>query len=226
VNNTGEAIRLCRSERLAAAISDRLQTSKIPARLPIACAAPGFLRGTQARSAAGLPLIFGYLSAMAKSGARDWWLTLIAVSKLLKGLLLLGAALGFLRLLNGDLHANLQKTIEYLSVDPNNHFFKKIFSKLTTMSPNRIKVLGLGTFFYSLLFLTEGVGLLFQKRWAEFFTIFVTGSFIPLEIYELVKKFEAIKVLVLISNAAIVVYLIWKVGHSKKQPRSKPAAHR
>ena len=37
-------------------------------------------------------------------------------------------------------------------------------------------------------FFDEGVSLLLRKRWAEYFTVIVTASFIPLEIYELVKK--------------------------------------
>ena len=43
------------------------------------------------------------------------------------------------------------------------------------------------TFAYSALFLVEGTGLFFEKRWAEYLTIVATVSFIPVEIYELLK---------------------------------------
>ena len=74
----------------------------------------------------------------------------------------------------------------------------------------------LGTLVYAALFLTEGIGLLLEKVWAEYFTVIVTSSFLPLEIYELIKKFNGFKVAVTIANAAIVAYLIWRLKHKKK----------
>jgi uncharacterized membrane protein (DUF2068 family) len=61
------------------------------------------------------------------------------------------------------------------------------------------------------LLLTEGVGLFLRKRWAEYLTIFVTASLIPIEIYELGKKFSATKIIVLAINVAVVIYLVVRV---------------
>ena len=33
----------------------------------------------------------------------------------------------------------------------------------------------------------------FQKRWAEYFTVIITASFIPFEIYHLIKGFDVFK---------------------------------
>jgi uncharacterized membrane protein (DUF2068 family) len=43
------------------------------------------------------------------------------------------------------------------------------------------------------LFLTDETGLLFRKRWAEWLTIVATNSLMPIEVYELVKKFTAVR---------------------------------
>jgi uncharacterized membrane protein (DUF2068 family) len=64
--------------------------------------------------------------------------------------------------------------------------------------------------------LTEGFGLLFRKRWAEYLTIIATGSFIPLEIYEIARHCSAARILLLIGNVAIVVYLIVHVRSQAK----------
>ncbi len=78
-------------------------------------------------------------------------------------------------------------------------------------------MLSVGAFVYAGLFLTEGVGLLMRKRWGEIVTIVITGSFLPFEIYELiVKEFSVVKLLLLIANAAVLVYLIWHLRHEKK----------
>ena len=73
------------------------------------------------------------------------------------------------------------------------------------------KELSIGTFFYAGLFAIEGIGLLMRKRWAEYFTIITTSGLIPLEIYEMTRHFTATKVVVLVVNLLIVLYLVSRV---------------
>jgi uncharacterized membrane protein (DUF2068 family) len=56
--------------------------------------------------------------------------------------------------------------------------------------------------------LTEGVGLLLRQHWAEYFTILVTGSFVPLELYELTRRFTATRLLLIGVNVVVVWYLV------------------
>jgi uncharacterized membrane protein (DUF2068 family) len=79
----------------------------------------------------------------------------------------------------------------------------------------KLKELSIGTFFYSGLFLTEGVGLALRKRWAEYLTIVSTASLLPLEIYEIVKQVSALKIIVLLANIAVVVYLVIEVRRTR-----------
>jgi uncharacterized membrane protein (DUF2068 family) len=67
---------------------------------------------------------------------------------------------------------------------------------------------GVAALAYAAVFTVEGVGLLMGKRWAEWLTVFVTGSFVPVEVYELVEHFSAGKVVALGLNVAIVLYLV------------------
>jgi uncharacterized membrane protein (DUF2068 family) len=66
------------------------------------------------------------------------------------------------------------------------------------------------------VFLTEGLGLLLRKHWAEYFTIISTGLFIPLEIYELIHRFTILKLAVTIINVLIVWYLVARVRSRSK----------
>ena len=68
--------------------------------------------------------------------------------------------------------------------------------------------------------LTEGAGLLFRKRWAEYFTVVMTGVFIPLEVYELVKRYTTLRLGVLALNAAVLGYLISKLREKNGSPRT------
>lgn len=69
------------------------------------------------------------------------------------------------------------------------------------------------------LYLTEGVGLILQKRWAEYFTVITTSALIPLEIYELAKRVSTVKLAILVVNVVIVWYLISRIRAGRGQSR-------
>ena len=144
----------------------------------------------------------------------------IASFKLLKGLLLLAVAVGALRLLNQDVASKVRHWIAVLGVDPDNQHIDAVLTRLTSLDNHTLEEIGVGSFVYSALLLTEGVGLFLKKRWAEYFTIIVTGSFIPLEVYELAKEYSLTKMVVLLGNIAIVVYLVIRVVKKRKKRMS------
>jgi uncharacterized membrane protein (DUF2068 family) len=156
---------------------------------------------------------------MSTSQSGDRWIVLIAVFKLVKGVLLISAAIGALRLLHKDVAEVVERWIDALRVDPDNRYVQALLLKVLTVNDRTLKEISAGTFCYAAVFLTEGTGLFLRKRWAEYFTIIVTASFLPLEIYELAKHASAAKVLVILLNVAIVAYLVVHVRR-RKSPSS------
>jgi uncharacterized membrane protein (DUF2068 family) len=141
-------------------------------------------------------------------------LVLIALFKLLKGILLIAAGIGALKLLHKDVFETVSHWVDILRVDPDNRFIHGLISRVLSISPKQLQAASVGTFVYAALLLTEGTGLLLRKRWAEYFTIITTAGLIPLEVYEIVRRVTAAKIAVLIINVAIVVYLIARVRRS------------
>ena len=135
-------------------------------------------------------------------------LILIAVFKLLKGLALVAVGVGALKLLHRDVAESVAHWVNVLRVDPDNRYIHRILVKVLAVNPRQLREIGAGTFFYAALLLTEGVGLLLRKRWAEYFTVVTTALFIPLEIYEIARHATWMKLGVLAINVAIVWYLI------------------
>ena len=133
---------------------------------------------------------------------------LIAAFKLLKGLVLLAVGIGAIKLLHKDLALEVERWADILRVDPHNRYFLRLVAKVLTLDPRKLRELSVGTFFYSAMDLTEGTGLLLGKRWAEYFTIITTSSFIPLEIYEVARHMSAASAIVLLLNITVVIYLI------------------
>lgn len=61
---------------------------------------------------------------------------------------------------------------------------------------------------YCALEMTEGIGLWFWRRWAEYLTAVATAIFIPFEVVEVIHRVTFVRVGALIVNVAIVVYLV------------------
>ena len=156
-------------------------------------------------------------------------ITAIGLFKLLKGVLLVATGVGALSLLHKDVAATVQHWLELLRVDPDNELMHRLLSRLLSVSPRQLKEIGAGTFVYAALLLTEGVGLLLRRSWAEYFTVITTAGLIPLELYELAKRLTATRLIVLAVNIAIVMYLVWRIRDrrgSVGQPRKLPVAAR
>src|SRR5262249_43803857 len=91
-----------------------------------------------------------------------------------------------------------------------------LVQQFAALSPHRLVLISLGTFFYAGLFVVEGVGLVLRKRWGEIVTIVITGSFIPWELYEVVRRVNPEKIGLLVVNVAIVVYLVARLRGEDK----------
>ena len=151
------------------------------------------------------------MAAKRSSRKRSNTLLLIALFKLLKGIALLAVGIGALRLLHRDIAETVEHWVDILRVDPDNRYVHSLLVRALRVNTHQLKAVSAGTFIYSALLLTEGVGLLLRRRWAEYFTIVTTGGLIPLEVYELAKHVTFVKIVVLIVNIAIVVYLVLRV---------------
>lgn len=138
----------------------------------------------------------------------DRLIRLIAVFKFLKAGLLIALGIGAFKLLHKDITDIVEHWIEALKLDPGNRFLDAVLAKASNVRPEQIKKIGLGSFLYAGLFLTEGTGLWLRKRWGEWLTVIITSSLVPVEIYEIHRHLSLVKFVVLALNLAIVVYLI------------------
>jgi len=143
-------------------------------------------------------------------------LRIIAIFKLAKGLLLVAVGIGAIRLLHKDVSEVAASWIASIRIDPDNRLIHGLITKLGLMNDHKLEELSFGSFFYAALLLTEGVGLWLKKRWAEYFTIVTTCSFIPLELYEIAKRVTVTRIALLILNIVIVWYLFVQLRKGRK----------
>ena len=140
---------------------------------------------------------------------------LIAGFKLFKAVMLLLVGLGALKLVHRDVAEALSSWAHHIHVDPESRHLHRFFERAFNANPKQLEEIAAGTFFYSAMLFTEGIGLLLRRRWAEYFTVILTSLFIPVEVYELFEKPTITRVVVLLINSGIVWYLASRLRRSK-----------
>ncbi|HSY09884.1 MAG TPA: DUF2127 domain-containing protein [Candidatus Dormibacteraeota bacterium] len=114
----------------------------------------------------------------------------IVAIKLFKGTALLAVAVWFFILARReeDLPDLFDQFIRWIHLDPENRFFNNISDWLATITPGNVRAVALATFLYSLFLLVGGTGLALRAKWAIWLAIGESAFFIPIEIFELVRR--------------------------------------
>lgn len=147
--------------------------------------------------------------------SRDRGLLLIGLFKLGKSLLFFGIGVGAIHLLHKDLVDVVMRLAMALKFDPESRFVGMLLDKADLIDAHRLKQISAATFGYSALALTEGVGLLLEKVWAEYLTLILTISFLPWELYELARRPDWFRLGLLLINLAVLWYLVWLLRRKK-----------
>ena len=157
---------------------------------------------------------------------RDAWLTVIGVGKLIKMALLLVLGAGCVTLRGDDPMERATKWVAELGLEPGSRWVRHALQLAAGLDNHKLGALAAGCFVYAGLFAIEGGGLLAKKRWAEYVTIGITGSFVPLEIYEIVHHTSAGKIVALVLNLAALVYLVHHVRKEREEKRGASGSPR
>jgi uncharacterized membrane protein (DUF2068 family) len=136
------------------------------------------------------------------------WLLLIAFFKLLQAVLFIGIGIGALHLMHVDIDDFLTNVFSILRFNPESHFVNFVLEKDSILDAQMLRRISAVVFAYAGLGLIEGIGLYLEKTWAEYFTLFITGSFLPLEIFEIVRRTTWPRAALLLINALVFVYLV------------------
>ena len=144
-------------------------------------------------------------------------LPLIGLFKLIKAMLLFALALGFTQLLQGDLAAWIEHWTRQLHIDPEGQHLGRAVQRLMELDARHVRAIRAGMIVYATVFVVEGVGLILRRRWAEWFTIIVTASLVPVEVYEIVRHPRPLRMAVLAINLAIVWYLVVRLRHRRSR---------
>jgi len=88
-----------------------------------------------------------------------------------------------------------------------------IVSQLTNvlnLKASTLSVLAGSAVAYCVVESVEAVGLWLEQRWAEYLTAIATAGFLPFEIRALIDRVTVLRVVALVLNMAILVWLLWR----------------
>ncbi len=146
---------------------------------------------------------------------RDHGLLMIGLFKLGKALFFFCIGLGALHLIHKDLADEVVRVATALKFDPESRFVAIMLDKVDLIDHHRLRQISMATLAYSALALTEGVGLLREKVWAEYLTLILTISFLPWELFELARRPSWFRLGLLVINLLVLGYLLWLLQRKK-----------
>jgi uncharacterized membrane protein (DUF2068 family) len=151
----------------------------------------------------------------------------IGAMKLVSGAFMFAAGIGIFRALHSDVGELLEHYATRLHLDPESRVVHFVLTRVGAISHERLKLIGAGTFVYAIVHFIEGFGLIFLQRWAEYLTVILTSSLMPLELYEIYEKVSLVRIGVFVVNLAVVIYLIFKLQQEhrsrKEEAKGSPA---
>ena len=160
-----------------------------------------------------------------KKHTHDRGLLLIGLFKLGKSLLFFAIGVGVVKLLHKDIGDVVMRVAMALKFDPESGLVAMVLNKADLIDVHKLKLISAAAFGYSAVALTEGVGLVLEKVWAEYLTLSLTIAFLPWEVFEIARKPNVFRIGVFVINLAVLWYLVWLLRR-KKSSAPVRALHR
>jgi uncharacterized membrane protein (DUF2068 family) len=128
----------------------------------------------------------------------------VATFEAIKGILVLVVGFGLVSFLHHDAQHAVERLIEHLHLNLQNHFQSIFADTLEQLTNMRLWLLSAATLSYAAVRAVEAYGLWHERPWAEWFAALSGGVYIPFEILKLQRHVTGLGVLLLVANVAIV----------------------
>lgn len=143
---------------------------------------------------------------------------IIAAFKLTGAVILTIAGLGALHLVENNAVTVVEFWIQRFGGDLDGRTARALLARVAGFPTDRWELVGAGALVYATILVTQGIGLMRGRSWAEWLTVFVTASFIPIECYEIATGATVWNVELFVVNSAIVIYLVRHLRRRSRAP--------
>jgi uncharacterized membrane protein (DUF2068 family) len=152
-------------------------------------------------------------------------LAVIAVFKVVKGVLLLFVGLGLLKLVHAETATLFSLLIEGLHLNADSRLIHALVLKIDALQSDSIRLAGIISLCYAGMLLVEGIGLWLEFTWAAYLIVVSTSLLLPFELYEVFEQVSIIRIGVLLLNLIIVAYLVRQLRRGRGREATSISYH-
>ena len=147
-------------------------------------------------------------SPISPQRRHDKGLVLIAAYKLLQALLFAALGVGAVKLLHQDAADVLGRVADHLHFNSEWRLVDFILDRASLLNDPLLRGIGLAAFAYAAIGVLEATGLYLEKAWGEYLTLVITASFLPWEVFEVLRRVTWFRAGLLAANVLVFVYLL------------------
>lgn len=149
------------------------------------------------------------------SKKRSFGLTVIVIYKLLEAFLLaITSVFIFFSLAN---YQHILSFSQSYILESKFDIIEWLVNKIINIKKQTLQFSGIVSGIYAFVTVIEAIGLWHEKSWAELLVLVLVGISIPLEIFELFKSFNFLKIMVFLTNLAIFWYFWNQIRKQRKK---------
>ncbi len=150
-------------------------------------------------------------------GSADIGIKSFAVFEAAKGLLVLAVGAGLLALVHRNLQQEAADIVKFFHLNPARHYPEIFLKTISHLDSSHLWFLSISALLYAVVRLAEAYGLWFDQAWAVWFAIASDAIFLPVELFELINRVTVPRLLILLFNVLLLIYLF----HHMRQARSR-----
>jgi uncharacterized membrane protein (DUF2068 family) len=146
----------------------------------------------------------------------------VAVFEAAKGLTALLLSVILLTFRHKDIQEIARQMLGAVHVNPDRRFYHDIMQAAGKVTTHGIWLFVFGVVVYAIVRFIEAGGLWREREWAEWFALLSGSMYLPVEIYELIRRQHIVKWIILGINIVMVLYLLWlrlEANRRRKQER-------
>lgn len=147
-------------------------------------------------------------------------LRVVAVFEGAKGGLVLVTGLGLLAFIHRDLHNAAEEVVRHFHLNPAHHYPRIFLDAAARVTDTQLWLLAFSALLYVVVRFIEAFGLWHRKLWAQWFGVLSGGIYIPVELFEVVRRLSWPRLTILSVNLAIVAYLGYSLMIQGRSPRN------
>lgn len=138
-------------------------------------------------------------------------LRLIAAFEALKAMAVIAAGCGLLTLLHQDVQSVAEAWVAHFHLNPASRYPRIFLALAARLGDTQLWLLAAGAAAYASVRIAEAYGLWRDRAWASWLGALSGGIYVPIELFELVERITAMRVMTFVINVAIVAYLVQRL---------------